>query len=496
MKFEFNSLQEIEILDVLIVPVFKDEKLSREFSEIDKASDGALQKMLTTKDFVGKAFATHLIYPHNEKNGFKRVLFVGLGEKKDLTLDVLRKVVGTGVLSSQNKKWKKIGFVLPDQIYKKFKPLELGEFFAKGAVVASYSFDTYKNKKSKVVDLEKIVLIDSAKNLQNNLAKGFGVGTEIGESINLVRELGNLPPIKMTPTYLAGAAQKLAKDFGKISCKVLDKAEMKKQKMGAMLGVSSGSTEPPKFIILEYFGTEKSKTPVVLVGKGITFDSGGISIKPSKQMDEMKYDMLGGGTVLGAMRAIAALNLKTNVIALIPASENLLGGAAFRPGDILTAANGKTIEIVNTDAEGRLILADALSYASKLKPKFCIDLATLTGACLVALGIERSGFFTKNKKLNTVMKQSAEYTGDKIWQLPLGKEYTELNKSKVADVKNIGGRNGGASTAAAFLQEFVDYPWAHLDIAGTGWNMKAKSWIRLGATGHGVHLLVQTLRKL
>ncbi len=486
-----------KVLPLLVVPLFEDQKVPREYSEISRATDGALQKMIDTGDFKPSECSSHLIYPHNSDSGYERVLLLGLGAKAKVSLDVMRRVIGSAIIVAQSKKIDTLGYVLPDSVIKKFKPAELGEFCGRGISVASYAFDTYKNvDNGKVTKIKEVHWVDLPAAKQTVFENGLVSGMAIGESANFMRELGNLPPMIMTPTYLAKAAQSLAKTYPKMSCTVFDKAKMKQLKMGAILGVAAGSVEPPKFIILEFAGAAKSKKPIVLVGKGITFDSGGISIKPASKMDEMKYDMLGGGTVMGVMRAIAELGIKKNVIGIIPATENLSGGAAYRPGDILTAANGKTIEVLNTDAEGRLILADALSYASGLSPRYCIDLATLTGACLVALGIERAAVFSDDKKLLKTLEEKAEYTGDKLWQLPMGEEFTKLIKSQVADVKNIGGRNGGSSTAASFLKEFTDYPWAHLDIAGTGWNMKPKPWIRAGATGHGVHLLVETVRAL
>ncbi len=498
MQFSFSTLSKItRPLPMLVVPLFSDQKLPKEYQSMSTATDGALQKMIDTGDFEAKSNTTHLIYPHSSDCGYERVLLLGLGKKKEFTLDRLRRAVGTGIIAAQRKKVSSVGFVFPGAVLSKWSNAEFGEYTARGVHTAAYSFDTYKtSKESKTTMIAQVTLCDVPGNKRAGVQKGLAVGSHIGESITLVRELGNMPPHEMTPTYLAKRAQKLANEFGRLNCTVLDRAQMKKEKMGALLGVSWGSAEPPKFIILEYKNAPKSKGTTVLVGKGITFDSGGISIKPSAQMDEMKYDMLGGGTVIGTVRAIAALKLKVNVIGLIPATENLSGQAAYRPGDILRAANGKTIEVLNTDAEGRLILADALSYAGRYKPKYCIDLATLTGACVVALGHERAAVFSEEKKLLKVLQGASAKTGDAIWHMPLGPEFSALIKSKIADVKNIGGRYGGANTAAAFLQEFTDYPWAHLDIAGTGWNMKPKPWIRAGATGHGVHLLVEALRQL
>lgn len=275
---------------------------------------------------------------------------------------------------------------------------------------------------------------------------------------------------------------------------------MKKLGMGCLLAVASGSQEEPKFIIVEYLAGKKNAAPTVLVGKGITFDSGGLSLKPGDFMIDMKYDMLGGATVLGVLCAAAALKLKKNIIGLIPTCENMPSGSAYRPDDILTAMNGKTVLVENTDAEGRLILADALCYASKYKPKEVIDFATLTGACMVALGNERSGLFTQSEEIAEGLDESARHVGEQLWRLPLGEEYSEAVKAEVADLKNTGGvghpRFAGASTAAAFLEYFTDYPWAHIDLASSYWGPKGKSYIRGGANGFGVQMMVEYLRNV
>jgi leucyl aminopeptidase len=293
---------------------------------------------------------------------------------------------------------------------------------------------------------------------------------------------------------MAQAARRIAK-HRRMSLHVLNVAQMKKLGMHAFLGVAQGSDEPAKFIILEYRGAKRGESPIVLIGKGLTFDSGGISIKPSDNMGEMKSDMAGGAAVLGAIMAAAELELPLNVIGLVPATENLPGGCALKPGDILKSFSGQTIEVVNTDAEGRLILADALTYAQRYKPVAVIDLATLTGACKIALGDHVIGMFGNDGSLKEKVRTAGEQTGERVWELPLWEDYHELIKSDVADFKNTGGRAGGAITAAAFLGKFVgDFPWVHLDIAGPAWLAKDKPYTPKGATGVGVRLLVQCLR--
>ena len=498
MKWNFDQTSVMErAIDALVVPVFEGTKMPKSYKEIDGFVGGVITRAVSSSDFDEKANSTHLLYPTVQNTVCERVILLGLGNKKKFTLDVLRKAIGSATIMLQGKKIVRFGLVLPEEVFTQAGNKEIGEFIARGVHVGMYSFDQYKTGEgAQVVPVEEVMLIDVSGARQKGLRAGLESGDVIGESITVVRQLGNLPPQEMTPTYLANQAKAIAKAVPGLRCTVLEKDQIIKEGMGGLLGVASGSAEPPKFIMLEYNGTGSKKTkPIVLVGKGITFDSGGISIKPSHQMDEMKYDMLGGATVIGALRTAAALKLKKHVIGLVPATENLSGAAAYRPGDILKAANGKTIEVLNTDAEGRLILADALSYAQRLEPKYVVDLATLTGACLVALGMERAALFSEEEKLLDLIEDAAEKTGDQVWQLPLGPEYTEMITSKIADVKNIGGKYGGTCTAAAFLQQFTDYPWAHLDIAGTGWNMKPKPWIRAGATGYGVHLLTEFLRK-
>jgi leucyl aminopeptidase len=322
---------------------------------------------------------------------------------------------------------------------------------------------------------------------------GLGIreGLAIGGGMELARDLGNLPPNVCTPTYLAETAVRLGREW-KLAVEVLDQKVMDKLAMGSLLSVSKGSHQPPKFIILRYSGAGKKDRPVVLVGKGITFDTGGISLKPSAEMDEMKYDMCGAASVLGTLRAVANLDLKLNVVGLIPACENMPGGAASRPGDIVTSMSGQTIEILNTDAEGRLILADALTYAERFAPQAVVDIATLTGACVIALGHVCSGLFSNKDDLARELLAAGAESCDRVWQLPLWEEYQEQLRSNFADFANVGGRPGGSVTAACFLSRFTKkYDWAHLDIAGTAW----KSGKEKGATGRPVPLLTAFLMK-
>ena len=356
---------------------------------------------------------------------------------------------------------------------------------------AAYHFDTMRGSpdKNRTPPPEKTSIAASRKQ-RAAAAAGIATGQAIAAGVSLARDLGNLPGNVCTPSYLAEQAKALAARHRKVSFKALDEARMKRLGMGSLLSVARGSREPPRLVILEYRGAPRSQAPVVLVGKGVTFDSGGISIKPGAAMDEMKFDMCGAASVIGAMEACATLGLGLNLVVLAPACENLPDGNANKPGDIVTAMAGTTIEVLNTDAEGRLILCDALTYAERYKPDVVIDVATLTGACVIALGAPASGLFSNHQPLADALLAAGDHTGDRAWQMPLWDEYAEQLKSNFADVANIGGRDAGAVTAASFLARFAsEQRWAHLDIAGTAW----RSGKEKGATGRPVGLLCQYL---
>ncbi|MFN2384630.1 MAG: leucyl aminopeptidase, partial [Gemmatimonadota bacterium] len=338
-----------------------------------------------------------------------------------------------------------------------------------------------------------LTVVESDARKRAAIQRGLERGEKLARAVNYTRDLGNTPPNEMTPARLAERARGLAEEHG-LTCTVMTVRELKAKKMGGILGVGQGSANDPRLIILRYNGGRGGRAPVALVGKAITFDTGGISIKPSQNMEEMKFDKMGGCAVLGILMAAALLELKVNLLGVIPAAENMPSGTAYRPGDILTSYSGKTIEIINTDAEGRLVLADALTWASEQKPRQIIDLATLTGACVVALGHAASGAFG-DPAMVARLQAAGETTGDRAWPLPLYEDFSNDMKSEIADIKNSGGRWGGASTAAAFLKFFVGdgIPWAHLDIAGTAWVTKPKAYTPYGATGAGVRLVTEFL---
>jgi len=359
------------------------------------------------------------------------------------------------------------------------------------AADVGYRFDRMKSKKVEAKQLVQVSVSAASKRDAADLGRGLTEGRAISAGMALARDLGNLPANVCTPTYLAETAVKLGREW-KLAVQVLDQRDMEKLGMGSLLSVARGSHQPPKFLILRYAGAANRDRPVVLVGKGITFDTGGISIKPSAEMDEMKFDMCGAASVLGTLRAVAELGLKLNVVGLIPTCENMPGGAATKPGDIATSMSGQTIEILNTDAEGRLILADALTYAERFEPQAVVDIATLTGACVVALGHVCSGVFANKDPLAQELLAAGAESWDRAWQLPLWEDYQEQLKSNFADFANIGGRAAGSITAACFLSRFAHkFDWGHLDIAGTAW----KSGKEKGATGRPVPLLTTFLMK-
>ena len=398
------------------------------------------------------------------------ILIIGLGDKDSFNYEQIRRA--SACMYKELKKYgKKTAEVLIESCISKNTPdlAEICQVLTEGAILTSYKCDHFKIKKEDQEIKELFIKVDSKH--QKTCTKAIKKGNILAESVNFARDLGNYPGNFMTPSILAETIKKQTKNT-KIKTTVWDKKKIQKEKMGGLLGVSLGSSQEPRFIIMEYKGS--TKKPIILVGKGLTFDSGGISLKPSPAMDEMKFDMCGSIAVAGAMLAIERLGLKVNVIGLIPSSENMPGASANKPGDILKARNGKTMEVLNTDAEGRLILADALSYASEKKPQALFDAATLTGAIVGALGNLFTGFFTKNDSLAEKVKKAGEKTGERLWRMPLVEEHTSDIKSTYADVANISSNRGaGSSTAAAFLEHFVkkDIPWVHFDIAGTAYNV-------------------------
>ena len=485
----------------LVVGVFEGKKPEGLSKVIDKRLNGLVSKLFKDKDFEGKPNQTRLIYTQGRIPS-ERVLLVGFGKEKDFTIEKLRQASGNSSKAVRDLGLKKFSTTLAQIKIKKVSDprlkhsgasYEVSKAVTEGAILSLYDFTSYRTeKREEIKRVDEIALLIEKENRE--IKKGLDDGIKISEAVYIARDMINHPANTATPTYLAEQAKRIAKKSG-IRCKILDRADMERLKMGALLAVARGSDEPPKFIIMEYSGGKKGEPPVLIAGKGLTFDSGGISIKPSEKMEEMKHDMAGGAAAICAIKAAADLKLPVNVIALIPATENMPSGKADKPGDVVKAMSGKTIEVISTDAEGRMILADALTYGERYKPKAVIDLATLTGACIIALGYHASGLLGNDKDLIEAIKKAGEKSGERVWELPLWEEYEEQNKSDIADVKNVGGRGGGTITAAAFLKKFAGkFKWAHLDIAGTVWEYNGKPYIPKGAVGVGVRLLVEYLR--
>lgn len=424
-------------------------------------------------------------------SGAKNLLVVGLGLEKSINAEVLRQAAASAVSCLKSHKSKTAAIAFDTLPHTSESGDHLVQALTEGIYLADYSFLDFKKKPE--VTLEKIMIMSSGKS--KNFEKGLEKATTLAECQNFARWLGDRPGNRMTPTMLAEETVKAAKGT-KLKVNVWDRARIKAEKMNSFLSVSLGSSQEPKFIIMEYNGAGANKKPICFVGKGLTFDSGGISIKPSASMEEMKYDMCGGATVIATMLAIAKLKLKVNAIGLVPATENMPGPAANKPGDIVIARNGKSIEVNNTDAEGRLILNDALVYACEQKPAMICDVATLTGAMVIALGNIHTGFFTRNSKMTEKIQAAAEVTGELVWPMPLTDFHVKDMKGTYADLSNISsGKGAGSATAAAFLEQFVDteIPWAHFDIAGTGWHAGDRFPYnpKKGATGVMVRTFVQ-----
>lgn len=476
--------------DCLIVGVFEAKKLSPSAKKIDEASGKALTEVLKSGDLGSKVGAC-LFLRHVPNIAADRVLIVNLGKAEEIQLKTYRDALGSAFKALFSTKSQSAALYLTEISVHGVDGASLIEHTVVVAEEMAYAPPRPGMKPSAEdkISLKRVHLIAPAGLDSKGQALGLKRGQALASGQNLTRDLGNLPPNVCTPTYLADTARSLARSH-KLKVTVLEEAQMKKLGMNTLLSVSRGSVEPPKFIVLQYGGGSAKQKPIALVGKGITFDTGGISIKPSADMDEMKYDMCGAATVLGTMKSIAEMALPIHLIGIIPTCENMPSGSAARPGDIVTSLSGQTVEILNTDAEGRLILCDALTYTERFKPEAVIDIATLTGACVVALGHVVSGLFSNDEALAQELLLAGTAAHDRAWQLPCWEDYQPQLKSNFADMQNIGSRWGGAITAACFLARFTKaYRWAHLDIAGTAW----KSGSEKGATGRPVGLLTHFL---
>ena len=473
----------------VVVGVYEPRKLTLAGELIDNIANGYLSDIIRRGDMEGKLGATLLL--HSVPNTLcDRVLLVGLGRERDFKDKQYRDAMRTAVKTLNETGSMEAVIYLTEATVKRRDTAWKIEQAVLMAMEAGYRFDRLKSKQDELRrPLRKITLNVSRRNELNVGEDAARQGLAIAQGISFAKDLGNLPGNICTPTYLADQAVGLSKTYS-IKVDVLEEKELEKLGMGSFLSVAKGSRQPPKLIVLHYQGADKKQSPTVLVGKGITFDAGGISLKPAGEMDEMKFDMCGAASVLGTFKTLGQLRPSLNVIGIIPTCENLPDGAANKPGDVVTSLSGQTIEILNTDAEGRLILCDALTYAERFEPDAVVDIATLTGACVVALGHHASGLFSNDDGLARELTHAADYTFDRIWQMPLWDDYQEQLKSNFADMANIGGRAGGSITAACFLSRFTKkFNWAHLDIAGTAW----KSGKEKGATGRPVSLLVHFL---
>ena len=481
--------------DTLLVNLFEDSKPGGATAAVDDAADGAIARILELGDFNGDLDSTTVIYSNGSMPA-DRIVAVGLGKEAEFTANRALQAAATGFKRARELGAKNVATVAFGAGAGGLQVAEAAEATTLGAILGLYRFDRYKSKvdeDKKEIDSLTVVEFDRSKVRQ--VRAGVSDAQILGASVSIARDMVNAPGSDLTPTALAEQARAMCRANG-IKCTVNGPAQIRRMKMGALWGVAKGSREEPRFVVMEYEPAGRSRGTLAVCGKGVTFDSGGISIKPGSGMDEMKMDMSGAAATIGILRAAAALKLPVRVVGLIAATENMPDGQAFKPGDVLTARSGKTIEVLNTDAEGRLILADALDYAHTFKPDAIIDLATLTGAVIVALGHEASGVMATSADLVDRLKQAGDYTGERVWELPLWSEYEEAIKGKIADINNTGGRAAGSIAGGMFLKHFArDVPWAHLDIAGTAWTDKGKPYSPGGATGVGVRLVTRLLRE-
>lgn len=454
--------------------------------EVDELLNGLISSMYINGEFKGNVGETSQIYTMG-KLAARRVIVVGLGALEKLQSHTFRRASGSAVRFAQNKGAHQVALALGEQERGESLQADV-QAVVEGALLATYRFKKYQTSQNNHSQIETVLVVSKDAQSQEQ-QHALHQGIIASEGANFARDLVNEPPAVLTPTEMANRASAMAQRYG-LACTILDQPQIEELGMGGLLGVAKGSAEPPRFIILRYQGAPESKEVLALVGKGVTFDSGGLSLKTGPGMETMKGDMGGGAAVLGAMQIIGASKPKINVLGLVPATENMPDGASYRPGDILRLMNGKTIEILNTDAEGRLALADALSYAAKEGCSPIIDIATLTGACVVALGAKRAGLFCNDDRLRDSLLAAGESSGEKFWPMPLDDEYQELIESSIADIKQTGGRYGGAITAAKILEHFVGSAnWAHLDIAGMEFNEGKQPSIENGATGFGARAL-------
>ena len=475
---------------LLVIGVFEGDQDFPHSKDLDPSVSSSIRETLENKEFRG-IFGSSIVVYTLGKGSIKKIILLGLGKREKFTNESARICAGKATRKAQELGIKEFSML-------QFSNLDDGlvEAMTEGIALALYSFDKYKETKEPASKIEEVTILINSDSLRfQSVVEKANI---LVEAVNFARDIGNLPPNDCPPAHLASIAVSLAQDYG-IKARIMDRYELENMGMGGIVAVGKGSNNPPKLIVLEYTGAnDAQQKPYLLVGKAVTFDTGGISIKPSEKMDEMKFDKCGGCTVLAIIRAIASMKLAVNVVGIVPSVENMPSATSYRPGDIIRMYNGKSVEVLNTDAEGRMILADAIAYGiATYGPKAVIDLATLTGAAIIALGANVAALIGNNKQLVDRLRKLSDKMGEKMWELPLYDEYHEQIRSHYADIKNIGGRPGGAITAAAFLSNFVnDVPWVHIDIAGTAWTQEGtheKSYNHRGATGFGVRTLVKLM---
>jgi len=493
IEVKTGTLEE-EARDLAAIFTFKSEKMPKKpvsLGRINKTLNGSIEPLFEDKEFSGEKGQITVVHTHGRLKT-KRLVLVGLGEKKKFNIDMLRNA--SAIIAEKARDMKLGGFTieLPEEVINVPVTTQT-EALVTGAYLSLYRFEKYLPKDDKKPALKHMRFVTKGRNSQK-VKKSAERAMIIAEGVNLARDIANDSGEQVHPKNIGLFAQRISRKHG-IKCQILDEKVIRKQKMGGLLNVGKGSINPPRLVVMEY-GSKKNTT-VALVGKGIVFDSGGLSLKPSKGMEEMKSDKSGAATVIGTVVAAARLKLPVHLIGITPLAENMPSGKSYKPGDVIHTLSGKNVEVLNTDAEGRLILADGITYAKRYKPKYIVDIATLTGACVVALGKHAAGVFGNDKTLIKNLRDASEASGEKLWEFPLYEEYFEQIKSEIADVRNVGGRDGGAITAAAFLGTFAESDkWAHVDVAGTAWSTENKGYNKKGATGFGVRLFLEFLARV
>jgi len=495
MKIQVNqgSIQD-STADTIIINLFEDITTpGGATGAVDQALDGAISDLIAGGDLSGKAGEVAVFYPRGTISA-RRVIVVGLGKHKGFELEGVRRAAATAIKRARDLNAEHVATIVHGAGIAGLPVSAATQATAEGSLLALYRYNAQKLNNKNEHEIETLTIVEFEASKVADIQHGVRTAEAVQGGVTLARDLVNMPPNVATPTRMAAAAKAFGKKYD-LDVTIGGRTWARKHDMGAFLAVAKGAGEKPKFIVLEYNKDRKELDTVVIVGKGITFDTGGISIKPSQNMGLMKSDMGGAAAVLGAMKAVAMLDLPLHVVAITPCTENMPDADAYHPADVITASNGKTIEIISTDAEGRMVLADALVYAQRYEPTAVIDLATLTGACVVALGRGvAAGLFSNDDDLRDKLVAAGKTVHERVWPLPLWDDYREAIDSDVADMKNSGGRMGGVGTSAMFLKEFTDYVWAHVDIAGLALSDKAKPYVPRGGTGFGVRLLVQFLR--